>query len=403
MNLICSGIKRTVITLVKKRKKSKDNFLSPTTRRKESHGLSHAVVLLKVTNLLGTVKINADADVQITWISSVRGRGQLAVDLFALHDHEWVVEVEDGLAPVSRLSPRSSVQDDSVVSGEERGVKVNGDSVDGVVTSGGQDKGGGEGQFRLGHLGQVHAEERWCIRRNLVVVYAINQWLNKAQPLEVGEVETHDVVPAVESVLDVLWVVNAASVHVCMRREQLDIRGAEFVAGVEDGVEHGFVQKEVTHPLRDDDIDLVDALWHGDLLHLAVKNSNDILKVVLLDNLSGLVSDRGALDRHHALRTSTSSEHGEDTSSAAHIQNDLALEHVRVHHDGVAVGLGTVGVLEHLHMDPVVSIAIKVVVAVVAGGSLHVVVGGFSGHVFCSSVLWSERVQIQSGQGASSQ
>jgi len=44
-------------------------------------------------------------------------------------------------------------------------------------------------------------------------------------------------------------------------------------------------------------------------------------------------------------------KHGQDAGTTAHIQHDLALEEVRVLYDGILVGPGSDGVLEHVLMD----------------------------------------------------
>jgi len=49
-----------------------------------------------------------------------------------------------------------------------------------------------------------------------------------------------------------------------------------LVPSVENGVEHAFVQKEVAHPLRDDDVDLaVGTKAEVDLFELSLDEVND--------------------------------------------------------------------------------------------------------------------------------
>lgn len=61
------------------------------------------------------------------------------------------------------------------------------------------------------------------------------------------------------------------------------------VAGVQDGVEHGLVEQEVTHPLGDDDVDLGEGQL--DLLHLSLDQGDLVGQTVLGDNLLGLEDD----------------------------------------------------------------------------------------------------------------
>ena len=47
-----------------------------------------------------------------------------------------------------------------------------------------------------------------------------------------------------------------------------------LVPGVQDSFEHGLVEETVSHPLADDDVNLLDAIWQSDLLHLASDQSD---------------------------------------------------------------------------------------------------------------------------------
>ena len=166
-----------------------------------------------------------------------------------------------------------------------------------------------------------------------------------------------------------------------------------LVSSKEDGVKHGLVQEEVAHPLsvslamnplgrahlRDDDVELVDR--KGDILELALDKldlclsarprADFVTRTVLReavgpDNLLRLVQDVGHVDTDNKLGSSLGREHGEDTGSTAdlslvplttvrpneaHVEHSLALEQVRVLHDGVSVAKRSDGVLQHLLVD----------------------------------------------------
>ena len=71
------------------------------------------------------------------------------------------------------------------------------------------------------------------------------------------------------------------------------------VTGVEDGVQHGLVEKEVAHPLGDDDINLGEGKL--DLLHLALDQGDLVREAVDLDDLAGLEDDGGHVNTDNVL------------------------------------------------------------------------------------------------------
>ncbi len=87
----------------------------------------------------------------------------------------------------------------------------------------------------------------------------------------------------------VVAVLNGSNVHGGLVREDEAARGEVLVTGDKNGVQHGLVQQEVAHPLRDDDIDVLNR--QDDLLHLALDQGNDVVQVVVLDNLASIVDN----------------------------------------------------------------------------------------------------------------
>lgn len=63
------------------------------------------------------------------------------------------------------------------------------------------------------------------------------------------------------------WAI-ATSQHRLRRFAQWGAAHEVLVAGEENAVEHALVEKEVSHPLGDDDVDVLDG--ENDLLHLAL-------------------------------------------------------------------------------------------------------------------------------------
>lgn len=132
--------------------------------------------------------------------------------------------------------------------------------------------------------------------------------------------------------------------------------GEVLVSGLENGVQHGFVEKEVSHPFRDDDIDLVN--WQHDILQLSLDQGDLVVQSVDVYNLASLLNDGGHVDGVNMLCTGLSGEpvqsqnpnqtiecsvdghlHAENRSSTSNIQHNLVLEEVLVLVDGVLVGV----------------------------------------------------------------
>ncbi|KAI6770566.1 hypothetical protein HG530_005195 [Fusarium avenaceum] len=78
------------------------------------------------------------------------------------------------------------------------------------------------------------------------------------------------------------------------------------VTGVENGVEHGLVEKEVSHPFGDDNINLGEGKL--DLLHLALEKGDLVGETVDLDDLTGLEDDGGHVHTDNMLSTGLGGE-----------------------------------------------------------------------------------------------
>lgn len=120
--------------------------------------------------------------------------------------------------------------------------------------------------------------------------------------------------------------------------ETLAILAEVAVTGPKDGVKHGLVEEEVSHPLRDDDVDLRERKLY--LLHLALQKGDLVRQAVHLNDLPGLDNDGGHVNTDNVLCASLGGEHAEDGGTAADIKDDLVLEEVGVVVDGIAVALG---------------------------------------------------------------
>lgn len=87
----------------------------------------------------------------------------------------------------------------------------------------------------------------------------------------------------------VVTVLNGGNVHGGLVGEDKTAGGEVLVTGDKDGVQHGLVQQEVSHPLGDDDVDMLDG--ENNLLHLALDQGDNVVQLVVLDDLSGVVDN----------------------------------------------------------------------------------------------------------------
>lgn len=114
-------------------------------------------------------------------------------------------------------------------------------------------------------------------------------------------------------VILVLAILNGSHIHGGLVGEDLAILSEVGVTSVQNGVQHGLVEKEVTHPLGDDDINLGEG--ELDLLHLALEESNLVTEAIDSNNLLGLLNNRRHIDTDHMLGTGTGSEPGNQVSN----------------------------------------------------------------------------------------
>lgn len=89
-----------------------------------------------------------------------------------------------------------------------------------------------------------------------------------------------------------------------------------------------------------------------------------VVEAVGINDLLGLVENVGHVDTDNLLGTSLRGKHGEDTGTAADIENDLVLEQVLVLDDGIAVRHGADLILKHLLVDAEVRVRVGVAVGV---------------------------------------
>ncbi|GMS77916.1 hypothetical protein PENTCL1PPCAC_91, partial [Pristionchus entomophagus] len=325
--------------------------------------LMHSIgaLLLEITNL--TVERNLDLEVQVALVSCVRRTCEDSLELFTLFDSEGILQIEDGLLPVGILAVRSGGESCPLVALGELDGEVSDERLYVVVAVHAENKFRSPGE--VGDLDGVEIDLLHAVVSgyDLVVVHNIDEGLSNCDLADRRHVETVDVVPPVDLILLVLSVLDGGDEQLGLVGEEQTVGCQPLVASVEDSVEHRLVEEAVSHPLRDDDVNLND--FERQLLNvfnLALNNLDDAVKVVVLDDLTGLDGHVRELDGENALRSGLGGEHGENTSSGSDIHDDLVLEEVLVVVDGVAVSVGTDLVLEHLLKNTEVSVGVEVVV-----------------------------------------
>lgn len=92
----------------------------------------------------------------------------------------------------------------------------------------------------------------------------------------------------------VSFIIECGDVHFCSVRHKDSSFSEPFVSGEEYWVEHAFVKQEVSHPLRDNDIDLID--WKGDFLDKTIDDGNFVTQSIFFDNISTVNVDVGFFD-----------------------------------------------------------------------------------------------------------
>ena len=166
-------------------------------------------------------------------------------------------------------------------------------SVNEIVALGGQFEGGGKGEVVRGAGIEVQRQDGSRIGDNGLNVHGVNERLGKGGRFQGSVVEAVDVVPDCitlsvnQEAVPVLVCALTANLFILVlsilntshedgslvwEDQTLAVLAQVLVAGPEHGVQHALVQQEVSHPFRNDDIDL----WERqlNLLHLALQKCN---------------------------------------------------------------------------------------------------------------------------------
>jgi hypothetical protein len=254
---------------------------------------------------------------------------------------------------------RAGGEADGLVAGGELNVEPRNHGVDVVGTAHGEGEGELEGEVGDGARVEVKSDDRRGVSDNRLELDGVDERLGKGGVLERAVVEAPDVVPDCEKllarrrvlgeniekrtanlVLFVIAVLNTSHEDGGLVRENktLAVLAKVAVTRPQDGVKHALVEKEVAHPLGDNDVNLGERQL--DLLHLALQEGDLVRQAVHLDDLPSLDNDGGHVNSDNVLCAGLGGEHAEDGGAAADVEDDLVLEEVGVVVDGIAVALG---------------------------------------------------------------
>lgn len=104
----------------------------------------------------------------------------------------------------------------------------------------------------------------------------------------------------------IISILNTGNKNGSLVREDQAILGKVLVPGVKHSVKHALVQKEVTHPLGNYDVDLGER--DLDLFHLSLDQGDLVGHSVDLDDFPSLEDDGGHINTNNVLRTSLDGE-----------------------------------------------------------------------------------------------
>lgn len=91
-------------------------------------------------------------------------------------------------------------------------------------------------------------------------------------------------------------------------RENQSIWRQILITSIQDGVKHGLVEQEITHPLRDYNVDFWE--WQHHFFHFSLQEGDLVGHAVDLDNLLGLFDDGRHVDTDYMLCASFHGEPG---------------------------------------------------------------------------------------------
>ena len=139
----------------------------------------------------------------------------------------------------------------------------------------------GEGEVGLGHRAYIDLFDEAAVGHDLLWIDNVDERLGERDVAYAAHVEAVHVVPPVHLVLLVVAVLDGADVQRRLVGKHESVGGEPLVARVQHGLQHRLVEQAVAHPLRDDDVHLLDAVGQLDLLDFAANQRNHYMYVVV--------------------------------------------------------------------------------------------------------------------------
>mmetsp|Transcript_3418 Transcript_3418/g.8600 ORF Transcript_3418/g.8600 Transcript_3418/m.8600 type:complete len:209 (+) Transcript_3418:389-1015(+) len=180
-----------------------------------------------------------------------------------------------------------------------------------------------------------------------------------------GEVEAPDVPVVIEMPVSVRGVLDDRRVHLGPVREHQATGPQPAVARPEDLSEPGLVHEEVAHPLRHDDVNLLDASWQPvERAGLATHELNGLRPITVVPRHLRRHRDKLALRFHgdDLRRARLCGEERANTQACASVQDHGTTKQVRVLLYGFHICRRRRRVLQDILMHAVVVVGVEVVV-----------------------------------------
>ena len=206
-------------------------------------------------------------DIEISGVLVVSSDINRSFEGIVVVDNGVVIEVKDSLLPVGILSTRTGREGNLTVGTGELDVEVSKEGMAILILLKLNLKLGVKVKLFLGDGENIDIEDLARVGDHLFRVTNINKRLHESKLLDTSHIKSIHVVPEVNLILAVLGILDTADEDLSLIGEDETVLHKPLVSGVEDSVEHRLVEEEVTHPLGDDDVNLVDG--EGDVLDLA--------------------------------------------------------------------------------------------------------------------------------------
>eukprot|EP00128_Syssomonas_multiformis_P011372 Colp12_sorted_trinity150504_noHs@31065 len=331
-----------------------------TMKRPSRLSSPHAVVHLPLGLLHLALEVVTNVEVKVARVDLVGLARELACYRLALANSENILNVEDCLLPVGVGELGTCREIHALVRLGKGDVEIHHPRMNVIIAVGSDLERHFEGKILLLNGQDINVLQGSSSRHNLILFHGVDEGLRDSQVLYDTHVKTINTVPPVDLVFFVVGVFDGTQVHGCFIRIDETTRVQPLIPCEQDCVEHRFVQKGIAHPLADDDINFLN--WEGNFLNFPSDEGYNISETIDTNNLPGLLNDACTINTDDFRRTSLGGKHAKNASTTTDIKHNLPLEQMLVLEDGAAVAVGPNLVLQHLLVDPEMTIRVEIVV-----------------------------------------